>query len=150
MAWVSGVVAVIPQDTWRLVMRSVSQESGSGGSSPGCASSAAQSMVRPSSLGGVPVLRRASGNPKRSKARARPIAGASPTRPAGKRFSPIWISPRRNVPVVMIAAPQRIRWPSPVMIAASAPAWSSSNPSAPPAIIVRPGWSRSSACTASR
>ena len=38
--------------------RSVSIENGSGGSSPGCISSAAQSMVRPSSRGGVPVLSR--------------------------------------------------------------------------------------------
>ena len=34
------------------------------------------------------------------------MAGASPTRPAGICFSPIWMSPRRNVPVVRTTAPQ--------------------------------------------
>ena len=57
-------------------------------------------MVRPSSRGGVPVLRRPSANPSRSSVRDRPSAGASPTRPAGVWRSPIWMRPRRNVPVV--------------------------------------------------
>ena len=45
-------------------------------------------MVRPSRRGGVPVFNRASGSPSRSSANARPIAGASPIRPAGMRVSP--------------------------------------------------------------
>ena len=64
-------------------MRAVSIENGSGGSSPGCISSAAQSMVVPSSRGGVPVLSRPSAKPSRSSVSDRPSAGASPTRPAG-------------------------------------------------------------------
>ncbi len=36
--------------------------------------------------------------------RTRPIAGASPTRPAGVCCSPIWIRPRRKVPVVSTTA----------------------------------------------
>ena len=40
-------------------------------------------MVRPSSRGGVPVFSRPSRKPKRSRVAASPIAGASPTRPAG-------------------------------------------------------------------
>ena len=44
-------------------MRVVSIENGSGGSSPGCISSADQSMVRPSSRGGVPVFKRPSAKP---------------------------------------------------------------------------------------
>ena len=64
-------------------MRSVSIENGSGGSSPCCISSAAQSMVVPSSRGGVPVLSRPSVKPARSSVAERPSAGASPTRPAG-------------------------------------------------------------------
>ena len=40
-------------------------------------------MVRPSSRGGVPVLSRPSANPSASSVRESPIAGASPTRPAG-------------------------------------------------------------------
>ena len=43
----------------------------------------AQSMVRPSSRGGVPVLSRPSAKPSRSSVRDKPSAGASPTRPAG-------------------------------------------------------------------
>ena len=41
-------------------MRVVRIENGSGGSSPGCISSADQSIVRPSSRGGVPVFKRPS------------------------------------------------------------------------------------------
>ena len=67
---------------------SVSAENGSGGSSPGCMSRPAQSMVRPSSRGGVPVLSRPSANPSRSSVRDSPTAGASPTRPAGVCCSP--------------------------------------------------------------
>ena len=40
-------------------------------------------MVRPSSRGGVPVFSRPSAKPSRSSVVERPIAGASPTRPAG-------------------------------------------------------------------
>ncbi len=36
---------------------------------------------------------------------AKPTAGPSPTRPAGMLLSPIWIRPRRKVPVVMTTAP---------------------------------------------
>ena len=41
-----------------VVIRSVMTENGSGGSSPGCISTADQSMVVPSSRGGVPVFNR--------------------------------------------------------------------------------------------
>ena len=40
----------------------------------------------------------------RSSASERPTAGASPTRPAGVCCSPMWIRPRRNVPVVSTTA----------------------------------------------
>ena len=46
------------------MIRSVRVENGSGGSSPGCISSAAQSMVAPSSRGGVPVFSRPSAKPE--------------------------------------------------------------------------------------
>ncbi len=62
-------------------------------------------MVVPSSRGGVPVFRRPRANPARSNDVDSPSAGASPTLPAGQFFSPRWISPRRNVPVVMTTAP---------------------------------------------
>ena len=94
------------------MMRSVSTENGSGGSSPGCISTADQSMVVPSSRGGVPVLSRPSAKPARSSVRESPTAGASPTRPAGICRSPIWIRPRKNVPVVSTTAPARTMRPS--------------------------------------
>ena len=82
-AWVAGVVAVMWQATWGVVIRSVRKENGTGGSSPGCISRPAQSIVRPSSRGGVPVFSRPSGKPSRARVAARPSEGASPTRPAG-------------------------------------------------------------------
>ena len=87
-----------------VVIRSVITENGSGGSSPGCISTADQSIVVPSSLGGVPVFSRPSVKPARSNDFESPIAGASSTRPAGQFFSPRWINPRRKVPVVMTTA----------------------------------------------
>jgi len=55
---VAGVVRVIPHWICGVVMRSVITENGSGGSSPGCISTTDQSMVVPSSRGGVPVFSR--------------------------------------------------------------------------------------------
>lgn len=46
-----------------VVIRCVRKEKGTGGWSPGCTSSEAQSMLPPSSRGGVPVLRRPSWKP---------------------------------------------------------------------------------------
>ena len=114
------------------MIRSVSVENGSGGSSPGCISRAAQSIVVPSSRGGVPVFKRPSANPARSSVRDRPSAGASPARPAGICRSPIWISPRKKVPVVStIDAAAKAR-PSPSMTPAARPSqteMSSTSPS---------------------
>ena len=104
MAWVAAVVRVMAHWICGFSMASVSAENGSGGSSPGCISRRDQSMVRPSSRGGVPVLSRPRVNPSRSKVSDSPIAGASPTRPAGVRCSPIWMRPRRKVPVVRTTA----------------------------------------------
>ena len=44
-------------------------------------------------------------SPARSSVPESPSAGASPTRPAGICRSPIWMRPRRNVPVVNTTAP---------------------------------------------
>ena len=71
-----------PQDIWRLTIRSVRVENGSGGSSPGCEIQADQSMVLPSRRGGVPVFSRPSEKPAEISRSDRPSAGASPTRPA--------------------------------------------------------------------
>ena len=82
----AAVVWVMPHWICGVVMRSVSVENGSGGSSPGCTSSAAQSMVVPSSRGGVPVFSRPSARPSRSsvsdKAERRRLAD-----PAGRRLA---------------------------------------------------------------
>ena len=102
-------------------MRSVSIENGSGGSSPGCISSAAQSMVVPSSRGGVPVLSRPSAKPAAPACRtARAPAPRRPGRP-GSAVSPIWMRPRRNVPVVSTTAPAASARPSARRTPATAP-----------------------------
>ena len=58
---------MIPHWICGVVIRSVITENGSGGSSPGCISTADQSIVVPSRRGGVPVLSRPRVNPARSK-----------------------------------------------------------------------------------
>ena len=72
MRWVAALVRVMPHSTWGVPIRSVSIENGSGGSSPGCISTAAQSMVRPSSRGGVPVF-------SRPRAKSEPLQGQRQT-----------------------------------------------------------------------
>ena len=138
----------MPHSTCGLLMRSVSTENGSGGSSPGCGSVAAQSMVVPSSRGGVPVFSRPSAKPARSSVAERPTDGASPTRPAGICWSPIWIRPRRKVPVVSTtaAAAEAAAVGKPD---ARRPRPSASNRSSTsPSITVRPAVSRIAACMA--
>ena len=105
-----------------VVIRSVRNEKGSGGSSPGCISSPAQSIVPPSSRGGVPVLSRPE-RETRSGASVRdsPSDGASPTRPAGIFSSPVWMRPPRNVPVVSTTRPAASRRPSPSTSPATRP-----------------------------
>ena len=70
------------QTTCGVAMRSVMNENGGGGSSPGCTSSPAQSIVRPSSRGGVPVFSRPSAKPWRASVCDRPSDGrfADPAR----------------------------------------------------------------------
>ena len=63
-----------------------------------------QSIVAPSRRGGVPVLSRPSANPALSRLCASETDGGSPKRPAGVRWSPRWITPRRKVPVVSTTA----------------------------------------------
>ena len=78
-------------------MRSVRNENGTGGSSPGCISRPAQSMVR-----AVEPRRRAGLQPAQPQARARsrrsdsPLAGASPYRPAGIFSSPLMDQPAQE------------------------------------------------------
>ena len=131
------------QATCGVVMRSVRNENGTGGSSPSWTSSPAQSIVVPSSRGGVPVLSRPSAKPARRKVCDRPSDGASPTRPAGifscaDMNEPAaercrWSAPR---------APPRSRRPSPSTMPPTRPLASSSRSSAAPSRIVEAWRSR--------
>ena len=85
---VSGVVCAM----WQLICRSgsvrVRKLNGVGSASPGCSSNLLQSIVRPSSRGGVPVFNRHSRSPSRFKlSPSRTLAG-SPLRPAVYCCSP--------------------------------------------------------------
>ena len=82
----------------------VIEEKNSGSGSPSWISRRSQSMVVPSSRGGVPVLSRPSAKPAASRLWASETEGGSPKRPAGVRWSPRWIIPRRKVPVVRTIA----------------------------------------------
>ena len=107
-------------------------------------------MVRPSSRGGVPVLRRPRAKPNASSRRARPSAAGSPTRPAGQRSRPRWISPRRNVPVVSTTAAAGQVRPSAPMTPAARPARSTIRSSTGLASMLSPGCVSSSRATALR
>ena len=87
-------------------------ENNVGSSSPGCISRIDQSIVRPSSRGGVPVLSRPNGRPNPSSRSAILTDGFSPMRPPGCATSPIWITPRKNVPVVKMTVIARTSDPS--------------------------------------
>ena len=130
-------------------MRVVSIENGSGGLSPGCICSADQSMVRPSRRGGVPVFKRPSTTPIFSKVRESPSAGASPTRPAGICFSPIWMRPRKNVPVVRTTDAQDSSRPSANLTPQTRPSLRSRS-SASASMTARLAVSRIAACMACR
>ena len=69
IAWVSGVVRVMPQSICRVSILSVRNENGTGSSSGRWRSSDAQSMVVPSRRAGVPVFRRPRERPRRASAR---------------------------------------------------------------------------------
>lgn len=77
-------------------------------------------MVAPCSRGGVPVFIRLMRKPSRAMVAASPeaavcaatsapdsAASALGMRPAGRVVEPIWITPRRNVPVVITTASAR-------------------------------------------
>ncbi len=88
---VAAVVRVMPHSICGLSIRAVRNENGSGGSSPGCISSDAQSMVVPSRRGGVPVLSRPSAKPSAlQRLRRAPCAGrladAAGRRSASRRY----------------------------------------------------------------
>ena len=81
-------------------------------SSLGCTSSFAQLIVRPSRRGGVPVFRRAIGNPAPRIWSASLSAEDSPIRPPSNRSSPRNNFPPRKVPVAKMTAEQAMLHPS--------------------------------------
>ena len=109
--WVVSLVWVIPQAICRASGALDRKEKSVGSSSPGWLSSRAQSIVRPSRRGGVPVFRRPRGKSKPCIRSANAIDGASPMRPAAKLSSPIRMRPRRNVPLVRITVCARTSSP---------------------------------------
>lgn len=78
---------------------------GTGGLSAARSCRPLKSMVSLASRGGVPVFSLPTANPSFSSVWASPMAGWSPSRPAGCISSPMWIIPLRNVPVVRITLP---------------------------------------------
>lgn len=79
-------------------------------SSPCCTSIPSKLIECLTSLGGVPVFNLPSLKPARLSDEERPSGGegASLRRPAGKDFSPMWISPERKVPVQITTEEQGI------------------------------------------
>jgi hypothetical protein len=70
---------------------------------------------RPSTRGGVPVLKRATSRPSASSCSARWTEGASPARPAATPpRGPTWMRPRRKVPAVSTTASAAELGPVPV------------------------------------
>ena len=112
MAWVAAQVCVAWQAIWGVSMSALSAENGTGGSSPVWTLHAPKSTLRPSMRGGVPVFSRPVTKPWRCSERASATAGRSPMRPARQLSSPRWMTPRRNVPVVITTAPQAKARPS--------------------------------------
>uniref|UniRef100_A0A8D2M6Y8 Cyclic GMP-AMP synthase n=1 Tax=Zonotrichia albicollis TaxID=44394 RepID=A0A8D2M6Y8_ZONAL len=86
---------------------------GTGGLSAARSCRPAKSIVSLASRGGVPVFSLPTAKPSLSRVRASPMAGWSPSRPAGCVSRPMWITPLRNVPVVRITLPARTVLPSP-------------------------------------
>ena len=76
MRWVSAVVRVMWQGSCGAVTAVVSEEKNSGSGSPCWISSRSQSIVEPSSRGGVPVLSRPSAKPAASRLWASETEGA--------------------------------------------------------------------------
>ena len=81
--------------------------------SEGCISSRAQSMVRPSKRGGVPVFKRDIGKSACLSCCESNMAESSPTRPPSSRSSPRNNLPPRNVPVARTTAGDFMIEPSP-------------------------------------
>ena len=109
---VFSFVWVIAQLTWLALTFVERNENRTGSASPGCFSNLSQLIERLSRRGGVPVFNRDNFKPKLSILSASFTEGSSPILPPGRATSPIWITPRRNVPVVSTTDAAVISLPS--------------------------------------
>jgi len=149
MSWVFSFVWVIPHEIWRVKGALFIKENSVGSSSPGCESSTSQLIVFPFNRGGVPVFRRPRERSKLSMRSASFTEGSSPIRPPGRDTSPIWMTPRRKVPVVRTTECADISDPSARITPRTA--WSCIKKSvASPSTIVRCGVASISASMVSR
>ena len=78
----------------------MNENTGTGRSSPNCASRLVKSIDRPSMRGGVPVFSRPCGSFNSRKRAASDVEAGSPARPPAWLSSPTWIFPLRKVPTV--------------------------------------------------
>ena len=104
--------------------------------SPGEDSTQLQSIDFFKTLGGVPVLRRPVSKPKERNASVSPIDEPSPILPALKDLFPMWISPLRNVPEVIIRAGQFILSPDLRVREETAPLLTSKATTSPSIILI--------------
>ena len=149
MSWVSAVVWVMKQDTCGVVIAEVIMEKGTGSASPRCSSSTPQSMLRPSSRAGVPVLSRARASPAAASCAEKPCDGFSPRRPAGVVFSPMM---DQAIEKGSRGEHDGGAGEGPAILAVTAESrpFFSVKPSAAPSITVRLGCWRISSCIAAR
>ena len=126
-------------------------ENGGGGSSPCCTSSPAQSIVLPSSRGGVPVLSRPRAKPYAARVSARPMRGRLADPAGGDLFLADMDEPvqkragGQHHPAGRRSAGRRRARPR-----SPAPSRSSSRSSAAPSAMSRFGVSASNSCIARR
>ena len=155
-SWASGPVHVRWQGTCGRTgnaASSVAWLNGTGRASPCCSSIRSKCRLFASSRGGVPVFRRPSSRPSAATSPERPSAERSPTRPPAACCSPVCMTARRKVPVVMTTAPAASSRPSSRRTPSTpgaVPAPSSSRPATPPSTSSTPAWASTSAVAASR
>ena len=102
-------------------MLSVRKENGRAGSSLYCGVRPEKSMVRPSSLGHVPVFSLPSSKPSSVREADRPWEAASPILPPGALSKPMCMRPFRKVPVVRTTHLPSMRSPHAVSTPAARP-----------------------------
>ncbi len=100
-SWVRALVRAMAQASCGIRIPSSNADIVHGSRSLGCPSTRDQSIVRPSSLGGVPVFSRPWASPISRTCSPSGNDARSPRRPPSLTFSPIKIFAARKVPVAM-------------------------------------------------